>query len=457
MNNREIIIAGAGLTGLTIAYYLKKAGFKIKVIEKDLRPGGVIRTQEENGFTYEMGPNTGVLGSPEAVSLFMELSDKCELIKARKASSKRYILKNGKWRALPSGILPGIVTPLFSFRDKLRITGEPFRRPGSDPQETVASLVRRRLGDTILGFAVDPFISGIYAGDPEMLVTKYALPKLYALEQNYGSFIKGAVAKARQPKSELEKKVTREIFSFRGGMEMLIRALTDNIGSENIITGAEALNSERKGNGFEIKFTSRSGNPERMNADIFIITSGANGIQSMIPFVPENELLPLTRIRYAPVVQVAAGYTKWEGMKLDAFGGLIPSSEQKELLGVLFPSSIFEERAPEGGALLSIFLGGIKKQEIYDYDDNKIKDIVIYEMEKLFNQKQQPDLLRIFRYPYAIPQYEGDSGERLLAISKIENKIKGLIIAGNVRDGIGIADRIRQGAEVASKIIANEW
>ena len=152
-------------------------------------------------------------------------------------NAKRYILKNGQWTPLPSGLISAINTPLFTLKDKFRILGEPFRKPGSDPDESVAQLVRRRLGESFLDYAVNPFISGVYAGDPEKLITRYALPKLYALEQNYGSFIKGSIAKARQKKTELEKKATREVFSAKGGLGNLIKALTLKIGKEKILTG----------------------------------------------------------------------------------------------------------------------------------------------------------------------------------------------------------------------------
>jgi oxygen-dependent protoporphyrinogen oxidase len=453
MRNNTIVIAGAGLTGLSTAYFLRRAGRQVVVLEKGTRPGGVIRSETDQGFLYEAGPNTGVLGSAEAVQLFAELSGSCELLAARKEASKRYILKNSVWRALPSGLLSGITTPLFSISDKLRILGEPFRSRGADPDESVASMVRRRLGKSYLDYAVDPFISGIYAGDPETLITRYALPKLWVLEQNYGSFIRGALAKAREPKSMLEKKVSREVFSFRGGMEKIIEALVDFIGRENIITEATQVSAVRRGRTYEISYTGPAANKATLISEALILTTGAADIQSILSYIPEKLLQPVSRLRYAPVVQVAAGFRSWNGMKLDGFGGLIPGSEKRDILGVLFPSSIFEGRAPEGGALLSIFLGGIRKPCILDLEDSRITDLVIRETEKLFQQNGAPDMLKIMRYSKAIPQYEADSGDRLKAISAIEKENEGLVIAGNVRDGIGISDRIKQAATIAEKLI----
>ncbi|MGM0464617.1 MAG: protoporphyrinogen oxidase, partial [Bacteroidota bacterium] len=175
--NKDVVIIGAGLTGLALGVKLKHRGIDFVIIEKDSEAGGVIRTGEEEGFVYEKGPNTGVYSTAELVELFDLLGNLCELEKADKSAAKRYIWKKGKWRAIPSGLLSAVGTPLFSLRDKFRILGEPFRKPGNDPYESVADLVRRRMGKSFLDYAVNPFISGVYAGDPEKLITKFALPK----------------------------------------------------------------------------------------------------------------------------------------------------------------------------------------------------------------------------------------------------------------------------------------
>ena len=195
--NPKVIIIGAGLTGLVTAHYLIKNGISVTLVEKNSRPGGVIQSIKEQGFTIESGPNTGVVSHPEIVELFEDLAGSCKMAIANPEAKKRLIWKDGKWHALPSGLIDGIRTPLFTFGDKLRILGEPFRKRGTNPDESVAGLVLRRLGKSFLDYAVDPFISGIYAGDPGTLITRFALPKLYNLEQKYGSFIGGSIKKGR--------------------------------------------------------------------------------------------------------------------------------------------------------------------------------------------------------------------------------------------------------------------
>jgi len=450
---KDIIILGAGLTGLTIGYYLRKRGKDFVIVEKKEKPGGVIGTVAENGFVYETGPNTGVLSTPEIVELFEELAPGCVVEKAGSGAGKRYILKNGKWTPLPSGLISAINTPLFSFSDKIRILGEPFRKPGTDENESLASLVIRRLGKSYLDYAVDPFISGIYAGDPHRLVTKYALPKLYALEQKYGSFIRGTIVKKTEPSDPAYKKVTKEVFSAEGGLGSLVTALTDAIGMENILTSCHDTRVVGESGTFTLDYSDAGNNPAKLTARTIISTVGAFELPHLFPFIPENLTDKIKVLDYAPVIQVSVGYRRWQGQKLDAFGGLIPSLEGRDVLGILFPSAIFRGRSPEGGALLSVFMGGIKKRHLLERTDEEIASIALGEIEKTLAARGEPELVKIRRYTHAIPQYEKGSDLRLKAISEAENLFPGLVLAGNIRDGIGMADRVRQGRAVAGSIL----
>lgn len=450
--NSEITIIGAGLTGLTLAFLLKRAGKKVLVVEKNNYVGGVIQTIEKEGFIYETGPNTGVLSNPELIQLFDLLKEKCELETANKDSKSRWIWKKEKWNPLPSGPISAISTPLFTLKDKFRILGEPFRKRGTNSYETVAELVKRRMGNSFLDYAVDPFISGIYAGDPNKLITKFALPKLYNLEQKYGSFIRGAAKKAKEPKTELEKRATKEVFSAKGGLQKLIKALTDEIGKESILLDCKDVNVEKTDSGFCTKFSQDSTIFE-INSKIVVLTVGAHALPELLPFISAEKLKNITNLEYAKVVLAVAGYKKWQGIPLPAFGGLIPTKEKRNALGILFPSSIFENRTPEGGALLSVFMGGIKRPDIFNKSDNELKEIALKEIsETLDNSENTPNFVEIYKYDHAIPQYDEKSKKRLEAIAEIESENEGLILAGNIRDGIGMADRVKQSFLIAEQI-----
>lgn len=451
-NSLPITIIGGGLTGLTLGFYLKKKGLNVLILEKADRVGGVIHTEKSNGFTFEIGPNTGVLSTPELVELFDDLKDKVELAIADPASKFRWILKGGQWHPLPYNFTSAVTTPLFTLKDKFRILGEPFRKPGTNPDETVAELVKRRMGNSWLDFAIDPFISGIYAGDPNKLVTRYALPKLYNLEQNYGSFIKGAIKKRKEPKTDSEKRATKEVFSVKGGLINLVNALKDSIGEENIHCGVSDLKISQIDNRYMASFTDKHHDYHEIVSDKVITTINGNKLKEILSFVDEELFRPILNLNYAQVVQAIACYKEWKGKKLNAFGGLIPTLENRDALGILFPSSLFNDRAPEGGAILSIFMGGTKRPDMFEKPNEKLKKLALKEVRETLGQTESPDEIRIYRYKRAIPQYEVNSGERFEAINKIEDKYPGLILAGNIRDGIGIADRVKQARQIADSL-----
>jgi oxygen-dependent protoporphyrinogen oxidase len=453
----DVVVLGAGLTGLTTAHYLKKANKNFIVLEKQNRIGGVIQSSKENGFLFEKGPNTGVVGNTTVVELFEELektgNGKAEL--GGKNVNKRFILKNGKWECMPLGPKDAIMTPLFTLKDKFRILAEPFRPAGKNPHENLASFVKRRMGESFLNYAIDPFIGGVYAGDPNFLIPKYALPKLYNLEQKYGSLIGGTVKKGfREKKTEEEKKVNRKTFSFVDGLTSLTNGLFESAGTDNFILGAENIEVQHTANGYTIIYKKASGETIRIQAKNVISTLGAYTLDKTLPFIDKNEMSKIDSLVYTKVIEVAIGFDRWEGEKLDGFGGLIPSIEKRDILGVLYMSSLFENRAPKAGALLSVFLGGVRRQDLMLLNDDGIRNIVEKECKELMNLKHfNPDLFKIMRHNWAIPQYGVESGERFATIERLEKEYPGLQIGGNLRGGIGMADRIKQGKELAENII----
>lgn len=452
-NRYDVIIIGAGLTGLTAAFYLKRANKNILVIDKATTAGGVIKTVRKDNFIYETGPNTGALGSGEVAELFEDLGDKVELQIANPDAKKRLILKNDRWEPLPSGLLSAIKTPLFTWYDKFKILGEPWRKRGDNPMESMADMVVRRMGKSFLDYAIDPFISGIYSGDPNLLVTKYAMPKLYELEQTYGSFIRGALKKRKIPKTDLEKKATKDVFTAKGGLSQLINALVEAIGNDQITLSANELQIEPQVEGFKTTWTVDNEMFEATSNNV-ITTTGAYALPSILPFIYPFALKNLSDLKYVPVRQIIAGFTKWDGIPLDAFGGLVPSCEKKDFLGVLFNSTLFSGRAPKDGAIFSIFVGGIHHPELTEMPLEKLMEQLQPSLCKIMGVKIfSPDLLKSYTHKKAIPQYGKESKERLETIKKIQHQYPGLLIAGNIRNGIGMSDRAKQGRQLADEII----
>lgn len=451
---KDVIIIGAGITGLTCAHQLKSKGCNVRILECKDRVGGQINSVEADGFVFESGPNTGVVKYPEVAELFESLTGKCELETALDSSKRRLIWKGNSFHALPSSLPTALRTPLFTWRDKFRILGEPWRSKGKNPNESVGSLAERRLGKSYVDYAVDPFLSGVYAGNPYNLPARLALPRLYNLEQEYGSFIRGAIAKARIPKTERDKKATKKVFASRGGFSRLVEALTESIGEGNIITSASNIKVNPADNNTWTVTYDKQGENVSLTTDYVVTTCGAYSLPSLLPFVEESTMADLSNLYYAPVIQIGAGIRNCKGHQWKAFGALVPSRENKDMLGILFPSAFFVGRSPEEGAAFAYFIGGTRHPEYLQKSDEELIGIVnkgLTEMLK-YPEGTQADSIRIFRHERAIPQYEESSDARFAAVRKVQEQYPTLTIAGNLRDGIGIGDRIKQAFDVAEDI-----
>jgi len=446
----DVVVIGAGITGLTTAFLLLEKGLSVLLIEKSDRIGGQLCTVSDEGFLFESGPNTGVVSNIEVVELFRKLSTDCTLEIARKESKVRLIWKKGKFHSLPGSLGEAVRTPLFTSYYKIRVLFEPFRKKGNDSLESIASMTRRRLGQSYLDYAVDPFISGIYAGDPDNLVTRFAMPKLYQLEENYGSFVRGAIK--RHPILAQEKKqgISKEVFSVKGGFKNLVTALRNKITDDQMILSAGKIAVYPSGDGWTTEIPSTG---EQIFSRQVISTVPAYALPLIFSFIDFEWMEPIASLRYAPVVQIGVGL-KDASLVPQAFGGLIPSKEKEQLLGILFNSSCYADRAPEGGASLSFFAGGIKCAELLQLTDAELKELVVDALHRMLGYPAGtlPDKMHIFRHEWAIPQYGADSELRLKCITYLQKIYPGLILAGSIRDGIGLADRIKQATLIAQEV-----
>lgn len=455
MDNQTLdcVIIGAGLTGLSTAHHLSAHTSDIRVIECLKRVGGQIHTIRRDGFVIESGPNTGIISNPEVAELFDDYPGLLQT--ARAEAKRRFILKKGRFRPLPSGLISAIKTDLFSWKDKLGILLEPWVKPGTDSNESISSLVQRRLGKSYLDYAVDPFVGGIYAGDPELLVTRHALPKLYALEAKYGSFIRGAIALSKQAKSQREKRATKEVFSVKNGLSTLTDTIASRLTEQGLLDlGISHLRASylAKPKLWQLDFLQDS-EPRRIYTHQLVSTIGTIELDEAMSPLGDKRFSELRALRYAPIVQVAVGYRIAPQIDFDAFGGLIPSIEDKEMLGILNPSATFSGRCPEGGLLLNVFLGGLRAPDVIAQSDEYIQTLVRTSLEKYLGIYQKPDILELYRHPRAIPQYEASTDRRLELIQQLEQDYSGLLIGGNMHNGIGIPDRIKQGVQLAERVL----
>ncbi len=287
---KDVIIIGAGLTGLSAGVELTKRGLSVAILEKSDRTGGQIQTFHTEDFLFESGPNTGSGASQEVMELYGTLSPRCEIEFAAKEAESRWIWKKGQFHPLPNSLVTGSHS-LFTFSDKLRMRGEPFRAPGTHPDETIAAMTTRRLGKSFLDYAVDPFLSGIYAGDPHTLITRHALPKLYHLEQDYGSFIGGSIKKARDAKEQPKTEARKGVFSTKGGMENLPKAMAAFIGEQNILLSVHTntVHPDTETGLWKIHGV-QNGVPLEISSKHLVTTVGSYLLPDLLPFIAAPEM-----------------------------------------------------------------------------------------------------------------------------------------------------------------------
>jgi oxygen-dependent protoporphyrinogen oxidase len=362
---------------------------------------------------------------------------------ANTSAQNRFIVRDGKPIALPTSPPAFIKSKAFSARAKLRLLREPFITSKSDESESLGDFVERRLGREFLDYAINPFVSGVYAGDPDKLATIHAFPKLYELEQTYGSLIKGAIqgAKERKKRAEVASKDAR-MFTFDDGMEVLPRKLGEKLGStircEYPILGLERLESGRWKVGSEAY------------SDVLLAIPAHAMRKLNAPF----DMRPFSEIYYPPVTSLSLGFGLNQFTHdLNGFGMLIPTVEKRYSLGALFPSSIFPDRAPGGMALLTVFVGGSQTPERAEQSEEDILKYVLTDLHDLLGLDGEPDYKRFSVWPKAIPQYVVGYEKYLNLMKQIETDHPGIHFAGHYRDGISVANSIRGGLAVAERII----
>lgn len=451
----DALIIGAGLTGLSTARLLADRGLKVAILEKSSRSGGVIQTQHSDGFLCEKGPNSMMIKSWQVQNFIKELGIEDQLVDASTEASKRFLVKNGKIVALPQSPMAGITTPLYRPSNKFRLLGEPFRKPSTKEEESVAEFVSRRMGPDFLEYGIAALVSGIFAGDPDKLSIRYAFPKVWNLEQNYGSLIGGALKLKRERKKSGETPFKSRMVSFRQGLSTLIQALeNDNrvrIFHNSQISSIDAPDSPE--NPWKVQF-SASGERSSIEARQLVLATPVH-VYPKLPF-PENlasRLKPASALPYVPVSTLILGFKREDiNHPLDGFGVLMPRVEKRFVLGSLFSSSLFPGRAPEGYVNLMNFIGGALQRKNADLPESELIAHTLKDLEGLLGIRGKPVFTQHTLWPRAIPQYNVGHGKFLDLICKVEQDTPNLTIAGNFLQGPGLNDCIENAYTTADKI-----
>lgn len=470
-----VVVIGAGVSGLAAAWSLHRRGIPVRVVEADDQVGGVVRsTRLDDGTVLDLGPQTLSTKDPDLQETLQEVGLGPRTLTADPASGRRFVVHEGQVVELPSGPFSLARTPLLSAGAKFRLLGEPFRKGGVDAEgepvdteaESIADFVRRRLGPEVLDHMVDPFVSGVFAGDPEKISVAAALPELQALEGEHGSIIRGGVKKmqaARKARKEREaasgvpeERPRNRILSFDEGLQSWPRAVADALGDQvHLSTRVVGLGrAEGEAGGWEVRLESGSdGSTEVIHTGAVILAIPADAVARLLKKLDEAVARALVEIPYAPVsvVHVVHPLSQVEH-PLTGFGVLAPSGENRGILGSLWPNAVFPGRNPAGQAVLANFVGGARTPERAMAETDEILGMVRRELGDLLGLRGDPIHQRVTRWPEAIPQYTRGHLDRIREVARFEEAAPGIRLVGSWRDAVSLGGCWATGARVGTEV-----
>lgn len=450
---KSVAVIGAGVTGLTAAYRLAQAGHNVRVFEQSGRVGGAIRTEETEGWLIEGGPNSLLSGEPAAMKLIEELGLERERIVANPAAKNRYIVRGGRPVAAPMSPISFLGSPLFSPLGKLQLLSELFaRRRVRTTDVSLAEFVGSHFGREFVDYALNPFVSGVYAGNPNKLSARHSFPKLWEIEQTHGSLIRGQIAAAKTRRASGGSRPA--IFSFQHGLQ----TLTDTLAAR-IPAGAIALNASLdtivRGEKWSVIWNDAGGTHTQSFDAIVVALPGHALAQLRIGALGERPLAALDAVEHPPVSSLFLGFRRDQVRHpLDGFGVLMPEIERRSTLGILFSSSLFPNRAPEGHVALTVMTGGTRHPSLASLPTAKLLDAVRHDLTELLGVSGEPVFLRHAFWPRAIPQYNLGYEQFLTAITGAERTHPGLFFGGQVRDGVAVPACVAAGEKLAARVFS---
>lgn len=433
------VIIGSGICGLSVAHFLSKKRSDFLVLESSNRAGGIIQTKIEKDFICENGPNTVLLNNEAIEEIIKDHNLWSELQFPKESSNKnRFVLHKNKLTKIPLNPLSFIFSPLFSFFSKIRILKEPFVNTHQE-NTSVFEFVKKRFGKEFHDQLIEPFITGIYAGNTKKMSARHTLKMLWKLEQTHGSVIKGLL------KSKSTKKNKINSFNFPKGLSQLISKITKSMGSQ-LILNFKVQQIIKHENGYEI--TSESG---KIFCKEIICTVPAYSLKKLID--DSGLVSQLNKIIYSPVDVFHFGFEKKNIQNnKQGFGVLTKPSDGKSYLGILFNSRIFDYVSPADKELFTVLVGGERQKHLCEMEPDKLKKLILEELEDLIGHKGKIVIENHYRWSKGIPQFNLDHTELLNAIEEFENNNSKFHLIGNYFNGVSVSDCIQKSRDLVNII-----
>jgi oxygen-dependent protoporphyrinogen oxidase len=442
------LVVGGGISGLVCAYALRKAGIDAQLVEASPRPGGVINSITREGFLLELGPQS-FSGTAQLHQLCEELGISDQIVQAP-PRAPRYVLIDGELRPVPLSLPAFFMSSLINGSTKWALVRDILGKSiPPDGDESVAAFVRRKFSAQLLDRLVGPFVSGIYAGDPERLSVRSAFPQLYEAEKAEGSIIRGMFRFAKAKKGPRERPT---LLTFREGNETLVRALSNNLGTA-LRTHMTLIGISVRNDGSYDVTVEDGGQAESVSAKSLIFATPTNVTGKLLGQLESQFESLLAPIEYAAVGVVSLAYRKSNvGHSLEGFGFLVPRSAGLRVLGTVWNSSLFPGRAPEGHALLTSFVGGTTDPAVTSLKPEELTSLVHREISTLLTIRSEPVFSNVTIWPRALPQYNLGHADRLARIEHLRSQFPGIWLAGNYLRGPAIGTCLDQSLAVVEEI-----
>jgi oxygen-dependent protoporphyrinogen oxidase len=442
------LVVGGGISGLVCAHALRKSGIDAQLVEASPRPGGVINSVTRDGFLLELGPQS-FSGTAAIRQLCADIGISNELLQAP-PHAPRYVLIDGHLQPAPLSPPAFFLSSMINGGTKWALLRDIFGKsipPNAD--ESVAAFIRRKFSPQLLDRLVGPFVSGVYAGDPERLSVRSAFPMLYEAEKAAGSIVRGMIRVAKTKKGPRERPTLQ---TFREGNETLVRALATNLGPA-LLTETKLAEISRQSDGsFALRLESRSGS-ESISTRSLILATPTDITGSLLSHLDPSFESPLNSIDYAAVAVVSLGYRQQDvGHSLNGFGFLVPRSSGLRVLGSVWNSSLFPGRTQEGHALLTSFVGGATDPAATKLKAEELASLVHREISPVLSMKSDPVFSNVTIWPRALPQYNLGHSDRLAAVAKSCSRFTGLWLTGNYLQGPAIGSCVDQALAVAEEV-----
>lgn len=450
-DSKSIAVLGAGLTGLTAAHRLVQRGHRVRLFEQSGRVGGAIRSERTDGWLVEAGPNTMLSGEPALTALLQELN--LAAVSANPAAKHRYIVRHGRPVVVPLSLPAFLGSSLFSPNAKVRALVELVsgRRVRTNDL-SLEDFIRSHFGQEFVNYALNPFVAGVYAGNPQKLSARYAFPKLWEIERNHGSLLRGQVAIARARRAPGESRPG--IISFAEGLQTLPSTLAARLPG-----GVLTLNARLEGlvpgpRWNVIWHDGVAAHTESFDKVIAALPAPALASLRLGPLA-ERPLAGLDAIEHPPVASLFLGFRREQvAHPLDGFGLLVPAVENRSVLGVLFSSSLFSGRAPAGHVALTVMVGGTRQPEIAGLPPDRLLARIRGDLQELLGVTGDPVFQHHTFWPRAIPQYNLGYERHLEAMAACERATPGLVIGGQARDGISLPACVAAGELLANNAVS---